>query len=197
MLLREVHHRIKNNLQIISSLLSLQANNVQDPLIHDMFMDTQNRVISMALIHETLSWSGDEGVIDLRTYVQTLADQIFRSSSLHTDRISLRIESNEVLLGINQAIPCGLILNELLSNCLKHAFPANSAGEIHIELRSNAMRQVTIVVRDTGVGFPPGMDFRDAETLGLQLVCTLAEQLGGVLELESSRGSAFTLTFPA
>ncbi|HSF32371.1 MAG TPA: histidine kinase dimerization/phosphoacceptor domain -containing protein [Candidatus Tectomicrobia bacterium] len=194
-LLREVYHRVKNNLQIVSSLLNLQASSVQDPLVREMFMATQNRVMSMALIHDTLSQSSDVGTIELGAYVRTLALQLWRSYDVEADRIALNIQTDAVMLGINQAIPSGLIVNELLSNCLKHAFPAGSAGEIHIELRSNAVRQVTIIVRDTGVGFPAGKDFRDAETLGLQLVCTLAEQLGGLLELESSGGTAFTLTF--
>jgi two-component sensor histidine kinase len=160
-LLREVHHRVKNNLQIISSLLSLQASYIQDPLISAMFTDTQYRIISMALVHETLYQASNQGMIDLGAYVRTLVDQIWRSYSVQTDRITLKIQADDVLLDINQAIPCGLILNELLSNCLKHAFPSGSRGEIHIELRSDAVRQVNIIVPDTGVGFPAGMDFRD------------------------------------
>jgi two-component sensor histidine kinase len=196
-LLREVHHRVKNNLQIISSLLSLQASSIQDPLIREMFMEAQNRVTTMALIHETLYQSSDQGMIDLGAYVRTLADQILRSYGVQAERITLRIQADEVLLDINQAVPCGLLLNELLSNCLKHAFPSDRTGEISIELRSDAGRRVTIIVRDTGVGFPAGVDFRDTETLGLQLVCTLAEQLGGVLELEGDGGTSFKLTFTA
>jgi two-component sensor histidine kinase len=196
-LLQEVHHRVKNNLQIISSLLSLQASYIQDPLIGEMFTDTQNRVISMALIHETLYQSSALGRIDLGAYARTLADQIWRSYGVEPDRIALHIQTDEVLLDINRAIPCGLILNELLCNCLKHAFPSGSGGTIHVELRSDAARQVTIIVRDTGVGFPTDVHFRETQNLGLQLVCTLAEQLEGVLELECNGGTAFTLTFTA
>jgi two-component sensor histidine kinase len=196
-LLREVHHRIKNNLQIISSLLDIQASSVQEPHIREMFMDIQNRVMSMALIHETLYQSSDLGMVDFGGYVRTLAEQIFRSYSVQTERIALQIRADEVMLDTNQAIPCGLILNELLSNCLKHAFPADRGGEICIELRLDAAQRVTMVVRDTGVGFPAGMDFRHTETLGLQLVSTLTEQLGGRLELERNGGTAFKLTFTA
>jgi two-component sensor histidine kinase len=194
-LLREVHHRIKNNLQIISSLLDIQASYVQDPDIHEMFMDIQNRVIAMALIHETLYQSGDLGMVHFGCYVRTLAEQIFRSYNILEDRITLQIRADEVMLETNQAIPCGLILNELLANCLKHAFPADRRGEIHIELGLEAAQCVTLIVRDTGIGFPADQDFRHTETLGLQLVYTLTEQLGGTLELERDGGTAFKLTF--
>jgi two-component sensor histidine kinase len=197
MLLREVHHRIKNNLQVISSLLDIQASYVQDPHIGEMFMDIQNRVMSMALIHETLYQSSDLGLVDFGVYIRTLAEQIFRSYNVLADRIALQIRADEVMLDTNQAIPCGLILNELLSNCLKHAFPSDRGGEVSIELRLDAARRVTMIVRDDGSGFPADVDFRHTETLGLQLVYTLTEQLGGTLELESNGGTAFKLSFTA
>jgi two-component sensor histidine kinase len=193
--LREVHHRVKNNLQIISSLLDIQASTVEDPHIVEMFMDIQNRVISMALIHETLYQSGDLRMVNFGVYVRTLAEQIFRSYNVLPDRIALQIRVDEVMLDTNQAIPCGLILNELLSNCLKHAFPDERKGEIHIELRSDMAPQVTMIVRDTGVGFPSGVDFSQPETLGLQLVYGLTEQLGGRFGTESNGGTIFKLTF--
>jgi two-component sensor histidine kinase len=196
-LLREVHHRVKNNLQIISSLIDIQANSVEEPRVAEMFMDIQNRVISMALIHETLYQSGDLRMVNFGVYVRTLAEQIFGSFHLVSQRISLQIHVDEVMLDTNQAIPCGLILNELLTNCLKHAFPHDRSGEIHIELQSDAAPQVTLSVHDTGIGFPAGMDVRHPETLGLQLVHSLTEQLGGRLHAESQRGSTFKLTFSA
>jgi two-component sensor histidine kinase len=194
-LLREVHHRIKNNLQIISSLLDIQAGSVEDPHIVEMFMDIQNRVISMALIHETLYQSGNLRMVNFAVYIRTLAEQIFRSYNIATDRIALQIRADEVMLDTNQAIPCGLILNELLSNCLKHAFPGERRGEVYIELRSDAAAQVTMLVRDTGIGLPSGMDSSHPETLGLQLVYSLTEQLGGRLETESNDGTTVKLTF--
>jgi two-component sensor histidine kinase len=196
-LLREVHHRIKNNLQIISSLLDIQASSVEDPHIVEMFMDIQNRVISMALIHETLYQSGNLRMVNFGVYVHTLAEQIFRSYNVAMDRISLQIRADEVMLDTNQAIPCGLILNELLSNCLKHAFPGERGGEVHIELRSEAAPQVIMLVRDTGIGFPSGVDSGHLETLGLQLVYSLTEQLGGRLEIERNDGTTVKLTFTA
>src|SRR5262245_21172994 len=131
MLLREVHHRIKNNLQIISSLLDIQASSVNDPHVVEMFMDVQNRVMSMALIHETLYQSGDLRMVNFGVYVRTLAEQILRSYNVLPQRIALQIRVDEVMLDTNQAVPCGLILNELLTNCLKHAFPNEGSGEIH------------------------------------------------------------------
>jgi two-component sensor histidine kinase len=194
-LLREVHHRIKNNLQIISSLLDIQASSVQDPHIAEMFMDIQNRVISMALIHETLYQSGNLRMVNFGAYVRTLAEQIFHSYSVVADRIALQIRADEVMLDTNQAIPCGLILNELLSNCLKHAFPDERGGEVHIELRADAAQRLTMIVRDTGIGLPGRVDSGHPETLGLQLVRSLTEQLGGTLETESNGGTTVKLTF--
>jgi two-component sensor histidine kinase len=194
-LLREVHHRIKNNLQIISSLLDIQASYVQDPHMAEMFTDIQNRVLSMALIHETLYQSSDLGLVDFGVYIRSLAEQVFSSYNILADRIVLQVQANEVMLDTNQAIPCGLILNELLSNCLKHAFPSDRSGEVYIELWSDASRRVTMIVRDTGIGFPAHMDFRQTDTIGLQLVCTLTEQLGGTLELDRDTGTAFKLSF--
>jgi len=194
-LLREVHHRIKNNLQIISSLLDIQASYVHDPHMAEMFTDIQNRVLSMALIHETLYQSSDLGLVDFGLYIRSLAEQVFHSYNILADRIVLQIQADEVMLDTNQAIPCGLILNELLSNCLKHAFPSDRGGEVCIELRSDASRQVTMIVRDTGIGLPVRMDFRQTETIGLQLVCTLTEQLGGTLDLDRDTGTAFRLRF--
>jgi two-component sensor histidine kinase len=193
--LKEAHHRIKNNLQIIASLLSLQASYIPDPYIREMFLDTQERVRSMALIHETLYQSSHTSEIDFAIYVRDLVSQLIRSYNIQSDRITLQLHIDDLLLDINKAIPCGLILNELISNALKHAFPAGRMGEIYVELRTDGAQKVTIVVRDTGIGFPSDMDFRNTESLGLQLVSTLIEQLDGTMELERGDGTTFTLTF--
>ena len=161
----------------------------------ELFLESQNRVKSMALIHETLYQSSDLGLVDFGVYIRSLAEQVFHSYNILADRIGLQIQAEAVLLDTNQAIPCGLILNELLSNCLKHAFPSDRSGEVSIELWSDASRRVTLIVRDTGIGFPAQMDFRQTETIGLQLVCTLSEQLGGTLELDRHTGTAFKLSF--
>jgi two-component sensor histidine kinase len=141
--------------------------------------------------------SGNLKMVNFGVYVRTLAEQIFRSYNVVADRIALHIRADEVMLDTNQAIPCGLILNELLSNCLKHAFPDERRGEVHIELRSDAAQRVTMLVRDTGIGFPSGVDSGHPETLGLQLVRSLTEQLGGTLETESNGGTTVKLTFTA
>jgi two-component sensor histidine kinase len=193
--LREAHHRIKNNLQTIASLLSLQASYISDPLILEMFMDSQDRVRSMALIHEALSQAGDLGQIDLAAYIRELASQLMHIYSGESDRITLQLHLDDLLLDVNKATPCGLILNELLCNALKHAFPTGRSGEIHIALQVDAAQQVTLVVSDTGIGLPIELDFLNAETLGLQLISTLTEQLDGTLALDRSNGTVFTLTF--
>jgi len=193
--LREAHHRIKNNLQIIASLLSLQASSIADPHIREMFMDSQERVNAMALIHETLYQSGNRGEIDFASYVRNLASQLIHSYDIQSDRVTLHLQIDDLLLATDKAIPSGLILNELISNALKHAFPSGRTGEIHIELHTDAAQTVTIIVRDSGIGFPADRDFRNTETLGLQLVNTLTEQLAGTLKLERSQGTVFTLTF--
>jgi two-component sensor histidine kinase len=193
--LKEAHHRIKNNLQIIASLLSLQASSIPDPHIREMFMDSQERVNSMALIHETLYQSGNAGGIDFASYVRNLASQLIHSYDIQSDRITLHLHLDDLLLDVNKAIPSGLILNELISNALKHAFPFGRTGEIHIELHTDASQKVTIIVRDNGIGFPADRDFRHTETLGLQLVNTLTEQLAGTMTLKCSEGAVFTLTF--
>jgi two-component sensor histidine kinase len=194
---REAHHRIKNNLQIIASLLSLQASYIQDPQICEMFIDSQERVSSMALIHETLYQSGNLGEIDFARYLRDLISQLHHSYNVQPEHITLHLYIDEFSLDINKAIPCGLILNELITNVLKHAFPDGRTGEIHIALRTDAAQRVTIVVRDTGIGFPADKDLHHTETLGLQLVAMLTEQLAGTMTLERGSGTVITLTFPA
>lgn len=195
-LLQEIHHRVKNNLQIVSSLLSLQSRYVQDPRARELFKDGQHRIKSMALVHQQLYQSQDLSGINFGAYIQHLAADLFRSYGIAASHIHLQTALAEVSLGIDRAIPCGLILQELLSNCLKHAFPANATGEVSIELESDGNRRVTLRVRDTGVGLPAGIDLQNPDTLGLQLVGALVDQLEGTLDVGRSPGATFTLTFP-
>jgi two-component sensor histidine kinase len=195
-LLREVHHRVKNNLQVISSLLSLQGDATTDPQVRAAFEDSQNRIRVMALIHESLYQSDNLVQIDAVDYLQRLSHQLFEAYGTHDNRLTLCFQLDPVRLQIHQAIPCGLILNELLCNALKHAFPDDQAGEVRITLLQEADGTCVLAVRDTGVGFPDGLDFRRTESLGLQLVCILTEQLGGSIALERGLGTSFTLTFP-
>jgi two-component sensor histidine kinase len=195
-LLKEVHHRVKNNLQVISSLLDLQADAIADPHIRAMFEESQNRIHSMALIHENLYQSDDLSHIDAEQYIRSLSRRLFEAYSTPNDRIRLTVNADQVALNVNTAIPYGLILNELISNCLKHAFPGERAGEIRIELRRQAPGTCVLKISDTGVGFPDDIDFRATESFGLQMVCILTEQLGGTIELERGAGTTFTITFP-
>ncbi|RZN37722.1 MAG: PAS domain S-box protein [Methanophagales archaeon ANME-1-THS] len=195
-LLREIHHRVKNNLQIISTLLYLQSSYIKDEKAFEMFKDSQNRIKSMALIHDKLYQFKDLGKIDIAGYIRDLATDLFHSYGVRPDGIKLRINVYEVLLGVNTAIPCGLIINELVSNALKHAFPDGKEGEIRIELiRSGGEETFTLIVADNGIGFPADLDFRNTKTLGLQLVITLVDQLKGTIELDRRSGTEFKITF--
>jgi two-component sensor histidine kinase len=194
-LLKEIHHRVKNNLQVISSLLSLQAMNVQDQTLLEMLRDSENRVRSMALVHERLYRSQDLAHVDFAEYVQGLTSHLFRSYRLDGRGIRLTVDIADVPLTVDVAVPCGLILNELVSNALKHAFPNGHGGEIRVELHEEDEGRVALMVKDDGVGFPADVDFRHTESLGLQLVNTLARQLQGTVELERQSGTAFRICF--
>jgi two-component sensor histidine kinase len=193
-LLKEIHHRVKNNLQVISSLLYLQSQNIVDKRALRMFQDSQNRVRSMALVHERLYQSKDLARIDFAEYARNLASYIFRSYGVNSDLIKPEIHVDDIALGIDAAVPCGLILNELVSNSLKHAFPNGKKGQIRVGLSADNDK-FTLMVSDNGVGFPKDLDFRNTESLGLQLVNTLVAQLEGTIELDRSMGTAFEITF--
>ena len=197
-LLKEIHHRVKNNMQVISSLLNLQARRIKDPKVLDAFKESQRRIRSMALIHERLYRSGDLSRIEFSQYLRNLASHLFHSYQADARRIRVKMETEEVFLNINTAIPCGLIVNELISNSLKHAFPDGRAGELEIVLRRAAGGGYMILVRDNGIGLPPGLDFSRTETLGMQIVGTLVGQIDGRLDLDSpknNRGTVFELQF--
>ena len=195
-LLREIHHRVKNNLQIISSLLKLQSRYIKDKQTLHVFKESQNRIRSMALIHEKLYQSRELARIDFVEYVRSLVANLFRSYEVNSDLITLKTNIDDVFLGIDTAIPCGLIIDELVSNSLKYAFTEGRQGEIHIDLHSNKESKFTLIVSDNGVGFPKDLDFRNTESLGLQLTCTLVDQLQGTIELDRSGGTEFKITFP-
>jgi len=192
-LLREIHHRVKNNLQVISSLLALQARAVADDSTRKMFHESRDRIHSMALLHESLYKSDNLARIDFPEYIQQLADHLFRSYGVAAERIHLRTELDPVFLNMDNAVPCGLLINELISNSLKYAFP-NGGGEIYVSVRGVDDR-VTLTVADDGVGLPAGFDWANARSLGLRLVRTLAEQLDATLEHGDGSGTRFQLTF--
>jgi PAS domain S-box-containing protein len=195
-LLREVHHRVKNNMQVISSLLNLQSRRIQDPDVLEMFRESQRRIRSMALIHERLYQSSDLARIEFSQYLRNLATHLFHSYQISSDRVRLRLDAEEVFLNINTAIPCGLIINELISNALKHGFPEGRTGEVVVELHRVLGNGYIVRVRDDGVGFPEGLDYRRTETLGMQIVNTLVGQIEGRLDLaRGPAGSTFSLEF--
>jgi len=194
-LLKEVHHRVKNNLQVIASLLNLQSRQVRDAQTVEMFKESQNRVQSMALIHEQLYRSHDAARLDFESYLGTLMAYLLASYSTNNTAIALKLKVDPITFGVDTAIPCGLIVHELVSNALKHAFPGTNPGEIHLDLHAGDDGRYTLRVRDNGVGFPEEADFRHVETLGLRLVTMLTQQLDGVIELQRSGGTTFTITF--
>lgn len=194
-LLKEIHHRVKNNLQIISSLLNLQSGHIHDPRALEVFKEGQGRVRSMALIHEKLYQSDDLARVDFYEYISNLAAYLFRSYEVNSGAVTLNVESEDVMLGVDTAIPCGLIINELVSNSLKHAFPGGGGGSITIRLRPADSEHLTLTVSDDGVGLPPDFDVRNTPSLGLQLVNTLARQIGGEVEVADGAGAEFKITF--
>jgi len=196
-LLKEIHHRVKNNLQVTSSLLRLQAAGIGDPNVREMFEETENRIRSMALVHEKLYQSTDLSRIDFADYIRSLGELLFRSSAIQPESVTLEVAGVATFLSIDDAVPCGLIINELLSNALKHAFPQRSRGRIDILFEEPAAGWLQVRVSDDGVGLPADFDFSRTETLGLQLVRGLTQQLDGRLAVHpSAKGSEFVITFP-
>ena len=195
-LLKEIHHRVKNNLQIISSLLDLQTGTVKDPRVLQSFQESQHRIRSMALIHEKLYQSPDLAEVDFADYLRSLIAYLVRAYHISEAQVTLKLDTEPVRLRIDTAIPCGLILNELVSNALKHAFPNGRRGEIDVTVRAEKPERASLWVSDNGVGLPDGMDWRAAPSLGLRLVHTLTQQLHGTLEVETANGATFRLSFP-
>ncbi len=192
-LLQEVHHRVKNNLQTISSLLSLQAESLPEAA-QNALEDSQRRVRAMALVHEQLYSQEDPGDLDFAEYAASLTTDLFYVCKVASN-VRLRLDVKSSILGADQAIPCGLILNELVTNSLKYAFPDSRAGEVLVEVRSLPDGQVLLRVADNGIGLPAGFDWQHASTLGLRIVNLLTHQLKGTLRCEQGPGSDFTLVF--
>jgi PAS domain S-box-containing protein len=195
-LLREIHHRVKNNMQIISSLLELTSETTKDKKYMDMFRESQNRIDSMSLIHEKLYRSRDLAKIELNEYIRDLANALFQSRGVKTGTIVLNLNIENVQLGINHAIPFGLIINELITNSLKYAFPGDRKGEIKVSLHLMDENTIELIVSDNGVGIPYDVDFRKTGSLGLRLVTILVEnQLKGNIDMDRSKGTEFNIKF--
>jgi two-component sensor histidine kinase len=194
LLLSEIHHRVKNNLQVICSLLDLQSSKVTDEVALKLLIESQNRIKSMALIHQTLYEAKDFARVDFSSFIDMLVPNLVSSYCVDPGRITLVIDAAQVSLPIDAAIPCGLIVNELISNALKHAFPDQRQGQITVELANEPGDRVVLCVADNGVGMPNELDLA-AATLGLQLITHLADQLGADLSIQRSNPTRFVLRF--
>ena len=194
-MLREIHHRVKNNMQIMSSLLRLQSGKIKDKRILEIFKTSQSRIRSMAFIPESLYQSEDLARIDFSDYTRRVTTHLFSLYGARTAPINYKVEVKDVFLDINTAIPCGLIINELVTNSLKHAFPDDRRGEMLVKMRVDKRGKHTLIVKDTGIGFPERLGFRETETLGMQLVTDLVIQIEGSIKLNREGGTTFTIVF--
>jgi PAS domain S-box-containing protein len=195
LLLREIHHRVKNNLQIVSSLLNLQSRSITDQTYKEMFVESRDRLRSMAYIHEKLYQSKDFGNIDFTGYMKGLVTHLFGSYNVSSNKIKLKTDVQPVSMGIDTATPCGLIVNELVSNSLKYAFPEERNGVIGINLLATKDHELELIVWDDGVGLPKDLDIAAAQTVGLRLVRALAEQIRAEIEISRSNGTEFLFRF--
>jgi len=197
-LLREIHHRVKNNMQVITSLLNLQARTIDDRKYREMFDESKNRIRAMAIVHEKLYRTEDIARIDISDYIASLANGLFMFYGVSSSLVSLSIDAKDIVFGIDTAIPCGLIINELLTNALKYAFPDDREGFIWITIKKDdsTKNSYTLTVRDNGIGLPEGYDFRDSKSLGILLVTSLAEhQLQGSVKVTRESGTEFCVHF--
>jgi len=194
-MLKEIHHRVKNNMQVISSLISLQARRIKDDRYRRLFEESKNRILSMALVHEKLYHSENMASIDFTAYIDDLIHKLLQSYGHSPNNVRFKTDIQDVRLGVDVAIPCALIINELVSNALKYAFPGGMKGEIEIIFTDDAAGVCTLVVGDSGIGFPDDVDYKDTESLGMKLVNALTNQLKGSLELDRNGGTKFTLQF--
>ncbi|HEX5227581.1 MAG TPA: histidine kinase dimerization/phosphoacceptor domain -containing protein [Bryobacteraceae bacterium] len=196
-LLREIHHRVKNNMQVMSSLLSLQSRTSHNPEVKKLLEDNQNRIQSMALLHEILYQSEDLATVDFSKYVRRMVEHLFLSYGVDHRQIRLHTELDSVCLELDDALPCALLISEVISNSLKHGFPERREGEVRILLRNEGGCGVSLVLADNGVGLPDQLDWPTSRSLGLRLVRALAEQLHGRLDIRSHGGTEVHLVFLA
>jgi len=193
-LLQEVHHRVKNNLQVISSILNLQSSYVKDENSLNILRESQNRIKSMSFIHESLYQTKDFSGIEFSGYILSLANNLVHSYSLERGLVHLRTDFDDTYLSLDQAIPCGLIANELISNSLKYAFNEGERGEIFVSTKSKGSK-VKLIISDDGKGLPEGFDYENSDSLGLQLVYTLKDQLDATIEVSTKKGTEYLITF--
>ena len=209
LLLREIHHRVKNNLQIISSLLNLQIPYIKDEQAIEFFKESQNRVKSISMVHEKLYQSKSLDKIEFKDYISNIVTNLFQTYDVDQDTIEYKPSLDNIKLNIETSIPCGLIITELITNSIKHAFPATEGlgpsnkkftslngkkGKIWVKLHSND-KKFNLIIKDNGIGLPEGLDFKNTESLGLQLVDLLVNQVDGVIELNQENGTEFKIEF--
>ena len=193
-LLKEIYHRVKNNLQVVSSLLNLQAAAIKEPAAQEILIGSSARVKSMALIHEMLYQTENLSQINMENYIDNLFKYIFAIYNVDSNKIKLSTDIDDISLSIDTAIPCGLIINELISNALKYAFPGNKSGEIKLSFKKQE-NNVILIVSDDGGGIPSHIDIKNSTSLGMRLIYSLTKQLDGNIVLDSSKGTTFTLIF--
>jgi two-component sensor histidine kinase len=194
-LIKELHHRVKNNLQVVSSLLALQSRKVDDAKYRAYFEESINRIQTIALVHEKLYNSKDMTQIDFANYLNDLTRYLFYTYNVNRQLVLLHLEVGEIRLGIDTAVPCAMIINELVSNSLKHGFPEGRGGDISVSLNQNEEGNHALLVSDTGVGVPPGFDIRSSGSLGFQIVLSLIKQIRGTIEIDGSRGLSIKIVF--
>ncbi|MCK4764834.1 MAG: response regulator [Candidatus Aminicenantes bacterium] len=194
-LLKEVHHRVKNNLQIINSLLNLQSREVRDAKSLAVFEKCKNRIDTIALVHEKLYQSEDLANINFGEYVRTLTSRLFDAYATNLPAVELNIDADDLFLEVNKAIPCALVINELVTNSLKHAFPGGREGKVTVALKLQNSDKIALTVADNGVGLPGEFPVEKPETLGMQIINALVGQLHGFMQVDKSKGTKFTIEF--
>ena len=195
LLIKEINHRVKNNFSLVSSLLAIQQQNIEDEKVRDIFEEAQNRIQSIALVHKQLYSSENLADIDFSTYIKTLIRQLMGGFNHQSGNISVDVDIKDVKLDIAKAIPCGLIVNELITNAFKHGFKKDINGTITVKMDKKGKAEIELIVANDGVPFPDNVDFRNTQTLGLQLVTSLVQQIDGTIQLEKANGTKFTISF--
>jgi PAS domain S-box-containing protein len=195
-LLKEIHHRVKNNLQVITSLINMQIRKIENVLAKDALLECQSRIQAIALIHEKLYQSTDYGRVTFAEYAQSLVHDIFRALNVSKKDISSEINIAHISISIDKAIPCALIMNELVTNSLKHAFPNEHKGKVNVSMEMVDSRNIQLRIQDNGVGIHENFDLKQSNSLGLQLVHTLAGQLNAKIFIDQAEGTCFTIQFP-
>lgn len=195
LLLKEIHHRVKNNMAVISSFLNLQATQFKDRAVQDAFADTRRRIRSMALVHEQLCNSGNLAKIYFPHYMEELAGRIAQSREFNSVGVEVEINADKIYLGIDTAVPCGMLINELLANAFKYAFPNGQGGKILLSMKDLGEEGYRLEVSDNGVGIPEDLNLEEPKSFGLQLVNLLGQQLNGLVEIDRSNGTRVSITF--